>query len=81
MLKICAKDFIATPKWGFPPICDQQDFFQKSGSVTFVPLWFPNFILKISRSLRYKDGPQTNRGTDGPQTNGLTEGPKTNVIT
>ena len=24
-------------KWGFSPICDPQDFFQKSVSVTFVP--------------------------------------------
>ena len=32
------------PKWGFSPICDPKIFFQKSGSVTFVPLSCPNLI-------------------------------------
>ena len=37
---------------------------QKSGSDTFVFLWFPNFMQKIRKILRevsdiFKDGPQT----------------------
>ena len=28
-----------------------QDFFQKSGSITFVPLVFPNFMQKIRKEL------------------------------
>ena len=35
----------------------RQDFFQKFGSVTFVPLWCPNFMQKLEKtnkqSLRY----------------------------
>ena len=44
-------------------------FFQRSGSVTFVPLWCPNFMQKIKKplelSLRYlkTDGP-TDQRTD-----------------
>ena len=42
---------------GFSPICDPQDFIQKSGSVTFVLLWCPNFMQKLDktngRPLRY----------------------------
>ena len=30
----------------FPPLVTPPDFFQKSGSVTFVPLWCPNFMQK-----------------------------------
>ena len=42
----------------FPPFVTPQDFFQKSGSVTFVPL---------GRSLRYlKTEGQTDGQTDGP---------------
>ena len=45
----------------FPPSVTPQDFFQKSGSVTFVPLWCPNFMQKIRKILRavseiFKDG-------------------------
>ena len=41
-------------------------FFEKSGSVTFVPLWCPNFMQKFRKiftavSEIFKDGPQTNR--------------------
>ena len=55
-------------KWGFSPISDPQDFFQKSGSVTFVPLWCPNFMQKIRKnqwtvSEIFKDGPQTDQRT------------------
>ena len=57
-------------KWGFSPICDPQDFFQKSGSVTFVPLWCSNFMQKIRKnqwtvSEIFKDG-----RTDHGRTNG-----------
>ena len=38
-------------KWGFFPTCVPQDFFFKSGSVTFVPLWYPNFMQKIRKKL------------------------------
>ena len=46
---------------GFSPICDPKIFFQKSGSVTFVPLWCTNFMQKIRKILRavseiFKDG-------------------------
>ena len=41
----------------FPPFVTPPRFFQISGSVTFVPLWCPNFMQKIrknnKRSLRY----------------------------
>ena len=51
---------------GFPPFVTPQDFFQKSGSVTFAPLWCPNFMQKleknIERSLRYL---MTDRQADG----------------
>ena len=41
------------PKNGsFPPFATSQDFFQKSGSVTFVPLWCTNFMQKIRKILR-----------------------------
>ena len=33
-------------KWGYPPFVNPQDFFQKSSSVTFGPLWCPNFVQK-----------------------------------
>ena len=47
-------------------------FFQKSGSVTFVPLWCTNFMQKIRKILRavseiFKDGRTNGR------TNGLTD--------
>ena len=52
------KNIKHTPKWDFPPICDLlRLFFQKSGAVTFVPLWCPNFMQKLEKSnelsLRY----------------------------
>ena len=47
------------PKNGvFPPFVTPQDFFSKAGSVTFVPLWCPNFLQKIR-------GPWTDKPTDG----------------
>ena len=64
-------DIKIPPKMCFSPICDPQDFFQKSGSVTFVPLWYPNFMQRIrknnERSLRYSKTDHR-RTTDGPQT-------------
>ena len=56
---------------GFSPVCDPQYFFQKSGSVTFVPLWCPNSCKKLEktneRSLRYLKTDH-GRNTDGPLT-------------
>ena len=60
------------PKMGlFPNMWHPQDFFQKSGSVTFVPLWCSNFMQKIRKkqwavSEIFKDGP-TEGPTDGPR--------------
>ena len=48
----------------FSPICDPQNFFhhriffKKSGSLTFVHVWCPNFMQKIKKT----NEPQT----DGP---------------
>ena len=39
----------------FPPFVTPQEFFQKSGSVTFVPLWCPNFMQKIRKPEIFKD--------------------------
>ena len=55
------------PKNGvLPPFATPQIFFQKSGSVTFVPLWCPNFMQKLEKtneqSLRYL---KTDTRTDG----------------
>ena len=52
----------------FPHLRPPKIFFQKSGSVTFVPLWCTNFMQKIRKILRavseiFKDG-----RTDGPRT-------------
>ena len=52
---------LKNPKNGFSLICDPQDFFEKSGTVTFVPLWCTNFMQKIRKILRvvseiFKDG-------------------------
>ena len=50
------------PKKGvFPHLRPPKNFFQKSGSVTFVPLWWLNFMQKIRKILRvvseiFKDG-------------------------
>ena len=53
----------------FLPFVTPKMFFQKSGSVTFVPLWCPNFMKKIrktsKRSLRYL---KTDGRTNGPRT-------------
>ena len=64
---------------GFPPFATPQDFFQKSGSVTFVPLWCTNFMQKIRKILRavseiFKDG-RTNGPTDGRKDMGDYIGP------
>ena len=49
-------------KWEFSPFVTPKIFFQKSGSVTFVPLWCSNFMQKIRKSYWTvseisKDGP------------------------
>ena len=53
----------------FPPFVTPQEFFQKSGSVTFVPLWCTNFMQKIRKILGAvseisKDGLTNGRTTD-----------------
>ena len=53
----------------FPHLRPPRIFFQKSGSVTFVPLWCTNFMQKIKKILRavseiFKDGPRTDGRTD-----------------
>ena len=53
----------------FPPSVTPKIFFQKSGSVTFVPLWCPNFMQKTRKtneqSLRYlKTDTRTHTHTD-----------------
>ena len=35
---------------GVSPVCDPKDFFQKSGSVIFVPLWCLNLMQKFRKS-------------------------------
>ena len=35
--------------WGFPHLRPPQIFLQKSGSITFVPLWCSNFMQKIRK--------------------------------
>ena len=49
--EIWTKDISNAQKWEFSLICDPQDFFfQKSGSVTFVPLGCPNFMQKTRKN-------------------------------
>ena len=64
------KNIKNTPKWVFPPFVTPQDFFQESGSVTFAPLWYPNFMQKLGKtnlqSLRYLK-------TDGRMDHGRTD--------
>ena len=48
----------------FPHLRPPKIFFQKSGSVTFVPLWCTDFMQKIRKILRavseiFKDGLRT----------------------
>ena len=58
------------PKRGvFPHLRPPGNFFQKSGSVTFVPIWYTNFMQKILKILRavfeiFKDGPTDGWTTD-----------------
>ena len=57
-------------KWCFSPIYDPPTFFfQKSGSVTFLPSWCPNFMQTIRKKQWrvfeiFKDKPQTNGRTN-----------------
>ena len=56
-------------KGGFSQFATPMTFFQKSGSVTFVPLWCTNFMQKIRKILRavseiFKDR-RTNGQMDG----------------
>ena len=71
---------------GIFPIRDpSQDFFQKLGSVTFVPIWYSNFVQKIRKSNGRSpkifkggltDGPRTDKGDIRPQIN---RGPNRNL--
>ena len=45
--EIWAKNITNASNMEIFPNCDPEDFFSKSGSVTFVPLWYPNFVQKI----------------------------------
>ena len=69
VFELWTKNIKNGPKMGFFSICNPHDFFQKSGSVTFAPLWCPNFMQKleknIERSLRYlMTDRQADRQTD-----------------
>ena len=73
VFEIWTKNIKNAPKMGvFPHLRPPKIFFQKSGSVTFVPLWYTNFMKKIRKILRavseiFKDGRTNGR------TNGLTD--------
>ena len=54
----------------FLRISPNEDFFQKSDSVTFLPLWSPNFMQKIRKILRAVSGKTalpTNQPTNQPK--------------
>ena len=65
VFEIWTKNIKNAPKMGvFPHLRPPKIFFQKSGSVTFVPLWCTNFMQKIRKILRavseiFKDGLRT----------------------
>ena len=63
------KNIKNTSKMGiFPHLWPPKILFQKSGTVTFVPLRCPNFIQKIRKNqwtVSEKDGPTTDQRTDG----------------
>ena len=67
--QIWTKNIKNAPKMDFSPICDPpQDFFQKSGSVTFVLLWSTKFMQKIRKnqwavSAIFKDARTTDQQT------------------
>ena len=69
VFEIWTKNIKNAPKMGvFPHLRPLKIFFQKSGSVTFVPLWCSNFMQKSRKILRavsqiFKDG-RTNERTD-----------------
>ena len=73
VFEIWTKNIKNAPKMGvFPHLRPPKIFFQKSGSVTFVPLWCTNFMQKNRKILRavseiFKDGRTNGR------TNGLTD--------
>ena len=77
VFEIWTKNIKNAPKMGvFPHLRPPKIFFQKSGSVTFVPLWCTNFMQKFRKILRavseiFKDG----------RTDGLTDHGRTWVIT
>ena len=56
---------------GIYPICDPPRHFQKSGSVTFVPKWYPNFMQKLRKTKWTVSESSKDRPTDG-----LTERPQ-----
>ena len=70
------KNIKTTPKMGFSPFVTPKIFFQKSGSITFVPLWCPNFMQKLEKTneqcLRYL---KTDTRMDGLTTEVITKDP------
>ena len=65
---------------GVSPFVTPQDFFfEKSGSVTFAPLWYPNFIQKLvktnEQSLRYLRTDQRTNGRTDQRTRAITKDP------
>ena len=69
VFEIWSKNIKNTLKRGFfPHFRPPKIFFQKSGSVTFVPLWCTNFMQKIRKILRavseiFNNGPWTDGRT------------------
>ena len=64
----------------FPILWPPKIFFQKSGSVTFVPLWCSNFMQIIRKnqwtvSEIFKDRRTTDGRTDRPRTRAITKDP------
>ena len=60
-----SKNLIFEPFWArFAQILKNENFFQKSGSVTFLNLSSPNFMQGKYENLRYG---RTDRRTDGPE--------------
>ena len=75
VFEIWTKNIKNAPKMGFfPHLQPPKIFFQKPGSVSFVPLWCTNFMQKIREILRvvseiFKDGPTDGQAKD----HGLTD--------
>ena len=67
--QIWTKNIKNVPKMGVSPFVSPKEFFQKSGPVSFVPFWCPNFMQKISKKLKTfseisKDRPRKHQWMD-----------------